>query len=285
MLKQRIMTALILIPAVVGLIYLLPTFIVALVFAAIVLLGGREWSKMVPCTTAKSQKLFLLAISVLLLVGYFISFSSTLVLIICMFAVAWWSFVLLWLWQVRTSGHEAAQSVGRVTGLAQCLVGSPRNKAVIGLATLLPCFIAITYLHTSAEYGAHYVFYCMSLMWAADSGAYFAGKKWGNRKLAPGVSPGKTIEGVTGGCVAAAIWTILWMFFAGLGESSPLLFFVIAMITTLYSVGGDLFESLFKRIAQIKDSGQLLPGHGGVLDRIDSLTAGAPVFVLGLMLL
>jgi phosphatidate cytidylyltransferase len=99
------------------------------------------------------------------------------------------------------------------------------------------------------------------------------------------VSPGKSLEGVAGGCVAAVIWTLLWMFFADLGKTSPVFFFLLAQITTLFSVAGDLFESLFKRIAHIKDSGHLLPGHGGVLDRIDSLTAGAPVFVVGLMLL
>ncbi len=284
MLKQRVMTALGLIPVVVGLIYVLPVSFAVVVFAGIMVLAAREWAKMVPYTTPNSQYLFLMAVFVSLWLGYFISFSQVLVFVVCLLAFVWWSFVLVWLWKVRTSGHEEAQKEG-VTGFADGLVAAPSHKAMIGLLTLVSCFVAVSYLLVTEAYGAHYVFYCLSLMWAADSGAYFAGKRWGRRKLAPGVSPGKTIEGVSGGCAVAALWTLLWMFFAGLGSTSPVLFFVIAMITTLYSVGGDLFESLFKRIARIKDSGQLLPGHGGVLDRIDSLIAGAPVFVLGLMLL
>ena len=284
MLKQRLMTALILIPIVIWLIYGAPTFLVALVFGGIVMLGASEWAKMVPCTTTSSKALFLSTIAIALIAGYLLASLDVFVMLLSLLAVAWWVFVLLWLVCIRQTGHDENVS-GGLLGFAQALSNTSLNKACIGVLILLPCFVALMYLHGSVEFGASYVFFCASLMWAADSGAYFAGKKWGQRKLAPGVSPGKTIEGVSGGLATSAVWTLLWMIFAGLGETSPLLFFLIAMITAVFSVAGDLFESLFKRIAKIKDSGQLLPGHGGVLDRIDSLTAGAPVFVLGLTMI
>ena len=284
MLKQRLMTALVLIPIVIWLIYGVPTGVLACVFGAILMLGAMEWAKMVPCSTRPSRFAFMSVTALLLVLGYWLSQSATAVLVLGVVAVVWWCFVVAWLARVRLTGHSETAD-GWVVRVAVILSRSRLDKAVIGLLLLVPCFVSVMFLHASADFGASYVFFCLSLMWAADSGAYFAGKKWGNRKLAPGVSPGKTIEGVSGGFAMAALWTLLWMFFAGLGETSPALFFLIAMVVTVFSVAGDLFESLFKRIANIKDSGHILPGHGGVLDRIDSLMAGAPVFVFGLMFL
>ena len=286
MLKQRLITAAVLIPIVICLIYVVPTVVVGLVFSAMIILGALEWAKMVPCETSQSKTLFISSIVALLIFGYFVASSAAIVFFLCAIATLWWGFVLLWLFQVKDTGHIAHQdSPSGVIKVADLIVSDSKNKAIVGALTLLPCFVAIVYLHAAPDFGSHYVFFCLSLMWAADSGAYFAGKKWGDKKLAPGVSPGKTIEGVTGGVVVAAIWTLLWMFFADLGEGYSIAFFLLSLLVTLISVAGDLFESLFKRIADIKDSGHILPGHGGVLDRIDSLTAGAPIFVLGLLLL
>jgi phosphatidate cytidylyltransferase len=121
------------------------------------------------------------------------------------------------------------------------------------------------------------------LIWVADSGAYFVGRQWGKNKLAPRVSPGKTIEGLLGALAGGLIWGYAGMVW--FEPKSGWLFVALCFVTVLFSVLGDLVESLFKRNAGVKDSGQLLPGHGGVLDRLDSLTSAAPVFVLGLMLL
>ena len=284
MLKQRLITALVLIPIVIWLIFGLPTAVLASIFGVIVLLGAMEWAKMVPCSTRATLLAFMLVAAVLLIIGYFLAQSTIAVVLLTFVSVLWWFFVLTWLVQVRDSGHGEHHD-GVVVRLAHVLSKTALDKAVIGLLLLVPCFVSVVFLHGSVDFGAAYVFFCLSLMWAADSGAYFAGKKWGRRKLAPGVSPGKTIEGVSGGMAMAAVWTLLWMIFAGLGETSPVMFFLIAMIASVFSVAGDLFESLFKRIANIKDSGHILPGHGGILDRIDSLLAGAPVFVFGLMFL
>jgi phosphatidate cytidylyltransferase len=132
------------------------------------------------------------------------------------------------------------------------------------------------------EYGPGYVILLFLLIWGADTGAYFAGRAFGKHKLAARVSPGKTWEGVFGGMLLAltvALGATQWLEPAG--QLVP--FLVLVAVTVAISVLGDLAESLFKRIADVKDSGGLLPGHGGVLDRIDSLTAAAPVFTLGLI--
>jgi phosphatidate cytidylyltransferase len=118
----------------------------------------------------------------------------------------------------------------------------------------------------------------LSLVAAADIGAYFTGRRFGRTKLAPQVSPGKTWEGVLGGAVAVSVVALLWIWMGLFAWR----FLVVALAVFAASVVGDLTESLFKRGAGLKDSGSILPGHGGILDRIDSLTAAAPVYVLGL---
>ena len=123
------------------------------------------------------------------------------------------------------------------------------------------------------------------LIWAADIGAYMAGKTWGRNKLLPRVSPGKTVEGLAGGLVFTQILTLGVLLYLGWGFEALLLGQAAAALVVLFSVVGDLTESLFKREQGLKDSSSLLPGHGGVLDRIDSLTAAAPVFALCWMLI
>ena len=120
----------------------------------------------------------------------------------------------------------------------------------------------------------------MVLVWAADIGAYFAGKTWGRRKLMPNVSPGKTFEGFLGGLVFTQVLTLVAVLYLGWSLGSIVLALLGAALVVVFSVVGDLTESLFKREQGLKDSSSLLPGHGGVLDRIDSLTAAIPVFAL-----
>ena len=138
---------------------------------------------------------------------------------------------------------------------------------------------AVTHLHSALASGPWLVLYLVFLISSADSAAFFIGRRLGNRRLASNVSPGKSLEGVAGALLAAAIFAIATGLLSG---SVPLPgFVVVSLITALVSVLGDLSESVFKRRAGLKDSGSIVPGHGGILDRIDSYTAAAPIFVLG----
>lgn len=123
----------------------------------------------------------------------------------------------------------------------------------------------------------------ISLIWIADIGAYFVGRKWGKRKLAPTISPGKTVEGLLGGLTGVIVYaSMIGHWVLGYSGWTWLLWVVLVLMTALFSVSGDLFESRLKRRVNVKDSGTILPGHGGVLDRIDSISAAAPVFFVGL---
>jgi phosphatidate cytidylyltransferase len=129
-----------------------------------------------------------------------------------------------------------------------------------------------------------WLMYLFALVWVADSGAYFAGKAFGKHKLIPDVSPNKTIEGLLGGLLLTTCVIVSVAYYRNLADNNLISFILLSMLVVLASVLGDLFESLLKRKANIKDSGTLLPGHGGVLDRIDSLLAAAPIFAFGFWL-
>lgn len=150
---------------------------------------------------------------------------------------------------------------------------------LFGLLILLPAWYGLVWLKGQPN-GLWLILALMVLVWAADIGAYFAGKTWGKRKLAPRVSPGKSIEGLLGGVAVTQLLTLIALLYLGWGLTSVLLGQLGALLVVLFSVVGDLTESMFKRDQGMKDSSNLLPGHGGVMDRIDSLTAAIPVFSL-----
>ena len=182
---------------------------------------------------------------------------------------AWWLKVVIMV--VRYPG---AKNGGQVADVA---------TQGFGVLTLLPFLWSVALLRAyqydlEPMLGAKLVFLVCLLVWAADSGAYFVGKRFGKRKMAPNVSPNKTVEGLVGGLVAAVLAMMGAAQWLDIPYSSLPLLALIALMTSLASVFGDLAESMFKRVAGIKDSGRILPGHGGILDRIDSLTAAFPVF-------
>jgi phosphatidate cytidylyltransferase len=156
-------------------------------------------------------------------------------------------------------------------------------KLVIGIIVLSSAGLFVIELKELND-GPLWILLFMVCIWAADVGAYFVGKRFGKKKLAPKVSPGKTVEGLLGG-VALALLICVPVLFYYFSFKQALLLLLTVVITVLVSVLGDLFESKMKRFAELKDSSQILPGHGGVLDRIDSLLAGAPFFALGLLCL
>ncbi len=158
-------------------------------------------------------------------------------------------------------------------------------KTMAGALAVIPAFAATLYLDGYSVNGPYWVLFLFVLIWVADSGAYFSGKRFGREKLAPHISPGKTREGAYGAFVACMIYSGITAAAMEMAWKQGLLFVLLAVVTVAFSIIGDLFESLIKRHSQVKDSGDLFPGHGGVFDRFDSLFAAAPVFVFGKTLL
>jgi len=154
-------------------------------------------------------------------------------------------------------------------------------QLILALSLLWICGQGLVFIHQHFQQGGWIMLYLLTLVWVADIGAYFSGRKFGKHKLAPGISPGKTWEGVAGGAILNVFWMlIVFQIVHGWGMALWQ-FILIGLATSMVSVIGDLYESVLKREAAVKDSGKLLPGHGGVLDRIDSIIAATPIFVAG----
>ncbi|MDK9755133.1 phosphatidate cytidylyltransferase [Vibrio sp. D173a] len=274
--KQRIITALILAPLVILGIFKLPLigFIIAL--TAITLLGFWEWTQF---TESKSRIAAL--VPAVVVTGLSFLFISPDAVSLNQLAAPYYTVLALgFVWWIIAS--TMAITYPKTTNLWQ---GSKALRHVFGFLTLIPFLWSVIILRASdisvdPYHGAKLVLYVCFLVWAADSGAYFAGKSMGKRKMAPHVSPNKTIEGLIGGIIAALIVGWLFAGWFDIQFTSPVHMVIITLITVVISVLGDLVESMFKRVSGIKDSSNIIPGHGGILDRIDSLTAAFPVFAL-----
>jgi len=267
-LKQRLLTAAVLIPLLVAAIFGLPTPYFSLLLAAVVAVAVWEWGRLVHFSAAL-WGIFsagMLTAAGLTITGHVI---PAVMHIVVAAAMIWWLFAGGWILRYQTS---AATKITAWRGL------------LAGWLVLVPAFLSLAALHGKPIHGPGYVLFLLVLIWAADSGAYFAGRRFGRHKLAPRVSPGKSWEGVAGGMAAAALAAAVGGRLLGLPGEALLWFVPLCLIVVMFSVVGDLLESLFKREAGVKDSGRFLPGHGGALDRIDSITAAAPAFYLGLTL-
>ncbi len=268
MLKQRLLSALVMVPLVFAAVLFTNQSLFALLLALVLLGGAWEWSALVPLRANRARLAYLLATAAATAAAWFFARSEWFVTTVLWMAMLWWLFVLFWVSRPALGGSET-----RVHGIA---------KALLGIGMLVTTWMALVILHARPDDGPRWVLYVMLLVWAADSGAYFAGKVFGQRKLAPQVSPGKTWEGVYGALVASGLFALGYAWFLGLPAASFTSFILVCLVTVLFSIVGDLLESLLKRQRGVKDSGSLIPGHGGVLDRADSLLAAAPVFVFGL---
>ena len=266
MLKQRIVTAIILAIIVVGSILQTDTMWTRILFAVFLFAATRELILL----TLRTTSLVALSGASLFVALYWWSGSvigAGLVYWQSLFGVVMWALIVIGLCFYRHNGNWPL--LGRVVLLA------------VGLDLLWICVHGLVYLQ--ATYGGVMLLYLLSLVWVADIGAYFSGRRFGRNKLAPAISPGKTREGVIGGLLANLLWMLV-VYWLSQGWGIALLpFLLVGFATSLISVAGDLFESVLKREAGVKDSGRLLPGHGGVLDRVDSVIAAAPVYVSGFM--
>lgn len=269
--KARILTAVLLLPFAIGAVWYLPNTAFALLIAAMFGVGAWEWGRLMQLG-APARTAYLLLVWALCALAWWISADVQVLRLLMGLGALWWLAATVWV-LVYPAGLPA---------------GAPRRllKAGVGLLILVPAFAGIGRLQGLGEMGSARVLVLFSLIWAADTGAYFAGRSFGKTKLAPAVSPGKTWEGVAGGIAASLVVAVLagGLLFKLQGLQLGW-FLALAVLTVAISIVGDLTESMFKRHVGLKDSGQVFPGHGGMLDRTDSMLAAAPCHLLGLMLL
>ncbi len=263
MLKERILTALILVPIVIWCIFFAQGNTAFMAFAgAIVLIGAWEWTALMRWTNLPLRALYV-ALIALALVAINTPQLAFIKHPFYMLSVGFWLIALRWVMAFPESANIWARQVLLVP---------------TGIILLIPAWAGLTDLHQASPWWLLYVF---CLVWGADTGAYFAGRKFGKHKLAPNVSPAKTIEGLVGGVLLTGTLIIAVAVYRELAAMRFVAFVGLSLLTVFASVLGDLLESMMKRQAGVKDSGNIFPGHGGALDRIDSLTAAAPIFALG----
>lgn len=266
---QRVLTAALLGPLAIAAVLWLPTPILAALLAIVFLLGLWEWTRLIAIHGAL-PRIAILTVGAAIMAALTWSarpgglFPLHLMILI---GAGWWLLAALWL---RHFDFMRAPTP-RARGI----------KLVAGVLAMVPAWCALVVLHAGGEFGPRWALLALLLVWAADTGAYFAGIRYGKAKLAPRISPGKTWAGLWGGVGLSLAVAALASPLLGLGLAQLPALLLLAAVTVGFSVIGDLFESLLKRHAGRKDSGDLIPGHGGVLDRVDSLLAALPVFALG----
>ncbi len=245
----------------------LPATGFAVFLALIILVGAWEWSGLVGLEAPAARGGYLVLVGVILGVLWLVPDWRSWIIGL---GVGWWVIQTVVLVRVRRIDSRPGPDVA---------------AAVVGLLVLSAPWGALVDLRASTATGPLLVLFLFLLVWIADSAAYFVGRRWGYAKLAPVLSPGKTLAGVYGALVSAGLGGILLSLLFSADIPDLVFCTFLCMVTVAISIVGDLYESLLKRRRGVKDSGQLLPGHGGMLDRIDSLTAAAPVFTLGILYL
>jgi len=261
-LRKRVLTAVVLAVALLVILLALPSWATVVVVTALVLAGAWEWSAFLKLASPAHRLPYVALVALLLPLAWRVSADPGGRDLILLGATLWW--LTAFLWVVLAPRRVSAWTAG-----------------LAGVLALVPSWLALVELRLAPPSG-QWVLFALLLVWVADIGAFFFGSRFGRIRLAPEVSPGKTWEGVLGGMALSAL--------VALGGSAwfhvPLAVFMpLCLATVAFSVVGDLTESLLKRFAGMKDSGTVFPGHGGVMDRMDSLTSAAPVLLLGLTLL
>lgn len=257
MLKTRVITALFLVAGLAAVLFQLPPRFAPFAFAGVAALAAWEWGGFM--RQDRAARVMYAFVILLFCWQLQVGMPELMVWFLALSAAFWLLAVPFWLQRKWT------------------LAGNDIFGYAIGAVVILPTWIAMVALHARSPWG---LLAAMALVWVADIAAYFAGRRFGKHKLAPAISPGKTWEGVAGAVAGVAIYgAALWLF-SPLPTALPVVALAVLPVLTLLSIVGDLFESLMKRQAGIKDSSQLLPGHGGVLDRIDSLTSTLPLVAL-----
>jgi phosphatidate cytidylyltransferase len=263
----RIAAALVMAPVAIAAVLWLPSRFLAALVAALMMLGLWEWSTLAGLRQRLPRAAYLMGNALLMAALAWATRQGMITLmLVSLVGAAWWLLAIAWL--------------ARFDFAARDTWGARALKLFAGSACTIPAWAALCLTHASEPRGPLWTLFALAIVWVADTGAYFAGSRFGKHKLAPRISPGKSWEGLFGGLAASLLLAVLAMPLLGLGVAALPRLLVLAAVTMLVSVAGDLFESMLKRHAGAKDSSQLIPGHGGVLDRIDSLLAALPVFVV-----
>jgi phosphatidate cytidylyltransferase len=261
-LRERVLTAVAMAAVMLGVMLGLAPIATVWLLTVLVLVGAWEWAGFMRAVGPAARAGFTgLVAAALIACLYLYASSPQFVRIVMIVAMVWWLVAFLWL----------CFAPARV---------NPFTAALAGLLSLVPCWLALVYV-TLVTQSTHWVLFTLALVWAADTGAFFAGRWLGRVPLAPRVSPKKTWEGVLGGVLTAGV--VAWIAARWLFAVDVWPFVTTCVAVAALSIVGDLTESMLKRAAGIKDSGSLFPGHGGMLDRIDSVTAAAPALVFALI--
>ncbi len=267
-LMRRTVTALVLAPLAIAAILWLPTPVFAALVLVIVLFAAWEWAGLAGASGWRPRVLYVAVIGL-----------ATLPLWIWPQWLTWLLLLGAFWWAVQAARLPGVRQIDPAEGVQLTVLAA-------GALVLVGLWAALLSLHRIPGQGPGLVLFLMILIWTADSAAFFVGRTWGGgrARLAPVLSPAKTRVGLYGALIGAVMCGVIlgWLRSASLAQT--LLILLVCVISVAISVIGDLYESFLKRRRGLKDSGQLLPGHGGMLDRIDSLTAAAPVFVLGITL-
>ncbi|MEE8387946.1 MAG: phosphatidate cytidylyltransferase [Acidiferrobacterales bacterium] len=268
MLWKRVLTAVVLLPLVLWALFALPPTGIAVLIGLVVTIATWELTALIGLKTRLARALY-----TILMIVFGASGSLWLLRGNSLFPL----FAIASLWWIYAFVHILKED-GSYGGV----FGSSTGRLIAGFLVMLPTWLGFLTLYINDSAAPNLLLYVLVLVWVADSFAYFSGKAWGRHKLAPAVSPGKSIEGVVGGLVGVATVAIAAELFLWQHEGKALLVWILlALLTGAVSVVGDLTESIFKRRVGAKNSGTLLPGHGGMFDRIDALTAAIPVFAFG----
>jgi len=280
LLKQRIITALLLVPVALYGVFMLPLWGFALFIQCILMLGAWEWSPLMGVRRKSARIAYTLFVGAIIgVLSWLAPYEhlwqggelSKLIYYTILAGGVWWVIALAMIVNYPSSR--------RMWSRTRAIVG------VFGLLIFIPTWAALVTVRSidideTRFFGGWVVLFILLLVWAADVGAYFAGVRYGRNKMMPAVSPGKTMEGLCGGVTLAFVVMMVVAHWTKVPADQFTGYYLTGLFTVVASVFGDLNESMFKRSAGVKDSGSILPGHGGILDRIDSLTAAVPIFTL-----
>jgi phosphatidate cytidylyltransferase len=259
--KDRILMVLLFAPPMLWALLALPKLYFIIWIGLIILVAAFEFAKLI------NEPYYWTVSIIVVLCGLTTLLIKNQQLLILAIASLWWLVNIVWV--VRFPRLQSFWYGGRIIRFINMIM------------VLVPTFVALIAIREWFDY--KFLLFFVFMIWAADIGAYFSGKFLGKHKLAPQVSPGKTIEGVLGGTIFVFLVTIFVFYALDIDTGKQSYYMLLAILISFISVVGDLFESLFKRVSNNKDSGSLLMGHGGFMDRIDSMTAASPIFVIALV--